>query len=181
MIVRTALLVLLAVPAAGQTVSPGLEQANPEMRAGARREVQQRVEEFLKKLGGRDVEGVRAMLAPKAFIVVVRQQRPSTDAQGAVSNVERRDGTFANTYQTGEEFMAQFEKGAGQPKFEEPISNLHVTIDSERLAYLRADFKVVRDGKVLSSGVDHFTLVKEADGWKIAMIAYTSLPAVPAS
>src|SRR5688572_33254381 len=111
MIVRTALLVLLAVPAAGQTVSPGLEQANPEMRAGARREVQQRVEEFLKKLGGRDVEGVRAMLAPKAFITVVRQQR---------------DGTFANTYQTGEEFMAQFEKGAGQPKFEEPISNLHV-------------------------------------------------------
>ena len=166
MIVRTALLVLLAVPAAGQTVSPGLEQANPEMRAGARREVQQRVEEFLRKLGGRDVEGVRAMLAPKAFITVVRQQR---------------DGTFANTYQTGEEFMAQFEKGAGQPKFEEPISNLHVTIDSERLAYLRADFKVVRDGKVLSSGVDHFTLVKEADGWKIAMIAYTSLPAVPAS
>ena len=166
MIVRTALLVLLTVPAAGQTVSPGLEPANPEMRAGPRREVQQRVEEFLRKLGRRDVEGVRAMLAPKAFIAVVRQQR---------------DGTFANTYQTGEEFMAQFEKGAGQPTFEEPISNAHVTIDSDRLAYLRADFKLVRDGKVLSSGVDHFTLVKEPDGWKIAVIAYTSLPAVPAS
>lgn len=154
-------LLFLAAPLA-QTVSPGLEHANPEMRRGAEREVQRRVEEFLRKLGDRDVEGVRAMLAPKLIVAVVRQQR---------------DGSFLNTYQTGEEFMAQFEKGAGQPKFEEPIANVHVTIDSDRLAYLRADFRVVRDGTVVSSGVDQFTLLKEADGWKIAMIAYTSLPA----
>ena len=166
MIARMLLIAVLAAPAAAQTVSPGLEHANPEMRAAGAREVRQRVEEFLKKLGARDVEGVRAMLAPKAFITIVRQHR---------------DGTVANIYQTGEEFMAQFEKAASQPKFEEPISNVRVTIDSERLAYLRADFKVVRDGKVLSSGVDHFTLVKEADGWKIAVIAYTSLPASSAS
>jgi hypothetical protein len=174
MIAQMLAVAVLAAPVVPQTVSPGLEHANPEMRsAEARREVQRRVEEFLKRLGARDVEGVRAMLAPKAFIIIVRQQRPSTDAQG--------DGTFATTYQTGEEFMAQFEKGASQPKFEEPISNVRVTIDSERLAYLRADFRVVRDGKVLSSGVDHFTLVKEADAWKIAVIAYTSLPAGSAS
>jgi ketosteroid isomerase-like protein len=161
---------LLATPGAAQTVSPGLEHANPEMSAPARREIRQRVEEFLKRLGDRDVAAVRALLAPKMLIAVVRQ-RPSTGAQG--------DGTFANTYQTGEEFLAQFEKNAAQPKFEEPLTNVVVTIDSDRLAYLRADFTVVREGKVASSGVDHFTLVKEADGWKIAMIAYTSLPAKP--
>ncbi len=158
--------VLALSAAAAQTVTPGLEQANPEMTAAARREVQERVEDVLKKLGNRDVAGVRAMLAPKALVAVARQQR---------------DGTFTNAYQTGDEFLAVFEKNAAQPKFQEPIANVVVTIDSERLAYLRADFKVVRDGKVLSSGVDHFTLVKEADGWRIAMIAYTSLPAVPAS
>lgn len=154
------IVLMLASPAAAQTVSPGLEHANPEMTAPARREIQQRVEEFLKKLGNRDVAGVRAMLAPKVLIAVVRQQG---------------DGSFANTYQTGDEFIAQFEKSAGQPKFEEPITNAVVTIDSDRLAYVRADFTVVRDGKVMSSGVDHFTLLREPDGWKIASIAYTSL------
>lgn len=162
---RTLIMVLLV----GQVVSPGLERANPEMQQRpdvSRREVQLRVEEFLGKLGKRDVDGVRALLAPKTFITVVRQQR---------------DGTFANTYQYRDEFLAQFEKGAGQPAFEEPLSNVRVTVDSDRLAYVRADFKIVRDGKVVSSGVDHFTLVREPDGWKIAVIAYTSLPASPAS
>jgi hypothetical protein len=155
---------LLAAPAAAQTVSPGLEHANPEMTAPARREVRQRVEEFLRKLGSRDGAGVRALLAPKALIVAVRQQR---------------DGSFANSYQTGDEFLAQFEKNAGQPAFEQPITNVLITVDSERLAYVRADVTVVRGGKVVSSGVDHFTLLKEQDGWKIASIAYTSLPAKP--
>jgi hypothetical protein len=145
-------------------VSPGLEHANPEMTAPARREVRQRVEEFLRKLGSRDVAGVRALLAPKALIVAVRQQR---------------DGSFANSYQNGDEFLAQFEKNAGQPAFEQPITNVLITVDSERLAYVRADVTVVRGGKVVSSGVDHFTLLKEQDGWKIASIAYTSLPAKP--
>ncbi len=154
----------LAAPAAAQTVSPGLEHANPEMTAPARRDVQRRVEEFLTKLGKRDVAGVRGMLAPRALVAVVRQQR---------------DGSFANSFQARDEFLAQFEKNAGQPAFEEPLTNVIVTIDSDRLAYVRADFTVVRDGKVQSSGVDHFTLLKEQDGWKIAVIAYTSLPAKP--
>jgi hypothetical protein len=152
-----------------QVVSPGLERANPEMQQrpdATRREVQLQVEEFLRKLGNRDAAGVRKLLAPKALIAVVRQQP---------------DGTFANTFQTGEEFIASFEKRANQPRFEEPIANVRVTVDSGRLAYLRADFKVIRDGKVISSGVDHFTLVREPDGWKIAVMAYTSLPASPAS
>jgi ketosteroid isomerase-like protein len=155
-------LLVLATPAFGQVVSPGLEQANPEMTMADRREVQARVEEFLKKLGGRDVAGVRAMLAPKVLIASVRQQR---------------DGSFANTYQSREEFVAQLEKNAGQPKFEEPLTNVMVTIDSGRLAYVRADFAIMRDGKAASTGVDHFTLVKEADEWKVASLAYTSLPA----
>ena len=155
---------LLAAPAAAQTVSPGLEHANPEMNAAAQREVRQRVDDFLKKLGSRDVAGVRALLAPKMLIAVARQQR---------------DGTFVNTYQTGDEFLAQFEKNAGQPRFEEPLTNVVVTVDSDRLAYLRADFGVIREGTVVSSGIDQFTLLKEPDGWRIAVIAYTSLPAKP--
>ena len=118
-----------------------------------------------KKLGSRDAAGVRAAMTPKALLVVVRQ---------------RPEGGFTNTMQTGEEWLAQLEKNANAPKFEEPLTNVRVTVDSGHLAYVRADFTVVRDGKVISHGVDHFTLVKEPDGWKIAAVAYTSLPA-PAS
>jgi hypothetical protein len=42
---------------------------------------------------------------------------------------------------------------------------------------VRADFQVVRDGSVLSSGVDQFTLVRDGSRWKIAVVAYTSIPA----
>src|SRR5688500_5448383 len=107
-----ALALLLTIPAGAQTVSPGLEHANREMRAAAEREVRQRVGGFLRTLRIGDVSGIRALLAPKALFAVVRQQR---------------DGTFVNTYTTGEEFLAQFEKKAGQPKFEEPTANVAVT------------------------------------------------------
>lgn len=151
----------LAAPVLAQIVSPGLEHANPEMNRGPAREVQQRVEEFLLLLGKRDVAGVKRLLAPSALVAVVRQQR---------------DGSVTNSYQTAAEFVAALEKNTGQPPFEEPLTNVTVTVESGRLAHLRADFTIVRDGTIVSSGVDHFTLIKEADGWKIAMLAYTSHP-----
>ena len=60
--------------------------------------------------------------------------------------------------------------------FREPITNVKITIDSNQLAYVRADFKIVRDGQTQSSGVDQFTLVREPSGWKIAVVAFTSQP-----
>ncbi len=61
------------------------------------------------------------------------------------------------------------------PQFEERISNVEVTIDSGELAYLRADFEIVREGKVVTYGVDVFTLLRIGDEWKIATISYTNL------
>ena len=60
--------------------------------------------------------------------------------------------------------------------FREPLTNVTVTIDSDHLAYVRADFQVMRDGTAQSYGVDQFTLVRESSGWKIAVVAYTSMP-----
>jgi hypothetical protein len=34
----------------------------------------------------------------------------------------------------------------------------------------------VRDGKAQSHGVDQFTLVREGNAWKLAVLAFTSLP-----
>jgi hypothetical protein len=122
--------------------------------------VQEAVEAFLLHLGEGEFDKVAADLSAKALIVVVRQQ----------------NNDWNNTYQTGEAWVASLKGNANFAKFREPISNVKVTVDSGRLAYVRADFEVVRDGKSLSHGVDQFTLVREDGMWKIAVVAYTSLP-----
>jgi hypothetical protein len=88
----------------------------------------------------------------------------------------QRDGQWSNTFQTGEEWLAALRRNPNPTTFREPITNVSVTIDGDHLAYLRADFQVMRDGHAQSKGVDEFTLVREAGTWKIAVVAFTSLP-----
>ena len=125
-----------------------------------RADIQKTVEAFLQHLGDHQFEKVGADLAPNAIVVVTRQ----------------RDGAWTNTYQSREEWLGALTRNPNPVAFREPIANVQVTIDSDHLAYLRADFQVVRDGAVLSHGVDQFTLVRDGDAWKIAVVAYTSIP-----
>ena len=144
----TFLLILcsLTVPALGQ--------------AAEEKSVQSFVEDFLLRLGDRKLETIEANLAPKAIVVITRQ----------------RDNQWTNTYQTAEEWLAGLKRNANASPFREPLTNVKVTIDSGQLAHLRGDFQILRDGKVQSKGVDQFTLVHEPSGWKIAVLAFTSLP-----
>lgn len=134
--------------------------------AEARRAVQATVEAFLSDLGSMrpdkpdKLDKLPAYFAPRAVMVIVRKT-----PQG-----------FTNSFQTAEEWLGRLRSNPNPKPFEEPLTNVQITIDSGFLAYLRADFKVIREGKVLSSGVDQFTLVKEPGGWKIAAAAYTSIP-----
>lgn len=118
------------------------------------------VEAFLLHLGDHDFDRVAADLAPKSIVIVTRE----------------RDGQWSNTYQTGEEWLAALKRNPNPVTFREPLGKVTVTIDSNQLAYLRADFQVVRDGRPLSHGVDEFTLTRENGAWRIAAIAYTSMP-----
>jgi hypothetical protein len=124
--------------------------------------VQSAVESFLTRLGDHQYDTLDADFTPKAIIVVTRQRPGSTE--------------WTNSYQTAEEWMATLKKNPNPTTFREPITDVKVTIDSDRLAFLRADFQVIREGKAVSSGVDQFTLLREPSGWKIAAIAYTSMP-----
>jgi hypothetical protein len=99
-------------------------------------------------------------MTPKAIIVITRE----------------RDGQWSNSLQTGDEWIAALTKNPNPVTFREPIAAVKVTIDDGRLAFLRADFQVMRDGKAQSHGVDQFTLVREGAAWKIAVVAYTSMP-----
>jgi imidazolonepropionase-like amidohydrolase len=141
-----------ATDAAGTAGRPG--------GAGENQAVKEFIEAFLLHLGDHAVDAVAADLAPKAIVVVTRQ----------------RDGQWTNSFQTGDEWIAAMKNNPNPTVFREPITNVTVTIDSDHLAYVRADFQVVRDGKAQSYGVDQFTLIREPSGWKIAVVAYTSIP-----
>jgi hypothetical protein len=145
-LIACSLLVALATPALAQPAD--------------KKAVQEAVERFLLNLGDHEFDKVAADLAPKAIVIVTRQ----------------RNGEWANSFQTGDEWVAALKKNPNPTTFREPISNVVVTVDSDRLAYLRADFQIMRDGKALSHGVDQFTLVREDGRWKLAVVAYTSLP-----
>jgi len=124
------------------------------------------VERFLLHLGDHEIDKVAADLAPKSIVIVARE-RPSTGSGPA---------EWTTSEQTGDEWIATMKRNTSPTIFREPLSNVTVTIDSDHLAHVRADFQVVREGKPLSHGVDQFTLVREPAGWKFAVIAYTSIP-----
>jgi hypothetical protein len=136
---------VLALPAAAQTADQNA--------------VQQAVESFLLHLGDHEFDKVAADLTAKAIIVITRD----------------REGQWSNSFQTGDEWIAALKKNPNPVTFREPITNVKVTIDDGHLAFLRADFQVMRDGKAQSHGVDQFTLVRDGSGWKIAVVAYTSM------
>ena len=122
--------------------------------------VRDAVEGFLMRLGDGEFDKVAADLAPKALVIVSRS----------------RDGQWANSLQTGDEWVAALKRNPSPTMFREPLTKVSVTVDSGQLAYLRADFQIVRDGKVQSHGVDQFTLIRDGGAWKLAVLAYTSLP-----
>ena len=122
--------------------------------------VQDTVERFLLSLGDHEFDKVAMDLAPKALVIIARE----------------RDGQWTNSFQTGDEWIAALKRNPNPTTFREPLTNVVVTVDSDRLAYLRADFQIMRGGAAQSHGVDQFTLVREPSGWKIAVLAFTSIP-----
>ena len=114
----------------------------------------------------RNIDKVAADLAPKALVVITRERQPATGSGQAV---------WTSSEQTGDEWMAAMRSNSNPVIFREPLTNVTVTIDSDHLAHVRADFQVMRDGKAVSHGVDQFTLVREPSGWKFVFIAYTSI------
>lgn len=122
--------------------------------------VRDTVDRVLLALGNHQFDAVAAGLAPNALVVVTRQ----------------RDGQWVNTYQTRQEWLSALTSNPNPVTFREPLANVTITVDSGQLAYVRADFQVVRDGVAVSHGVDQFTLVRDGGAWKFAVIAYTSIP-----
>lgn len=142
-------------------LGPGLLFSQTETR-DENAHVRQVIDRFIADIGRRDANAVAKSLTAKATFVIVR----------------KGEAGYQTIYTTGQEWVERMRANPGEP-FDEPLSNVQITIDSDALAHVRADFSVIRNGKVLSHGVDQFTLVREEGEWKIALIAFTSIPGAP--
>ncbi len=122
-------------------------------------QVRATVADLLEHIGGGNVSALPSHFTPDAILIVAR----------------KREGKFTNTIQTVETWMTSLRENPDRPPFEERLTNIEVTLESSQIALLRADFEIVREGKVVSSGVDLFTLLRHGDEWKVAALAYTNL------
>ncbi|HXV63590.1 MAG TPA: serine hydrolase [Vicinamibacteria bacterium] len=128
-------------------------------------EVRRSVEHFLDLLGGLRHYALEQYFTPDANVTTARSTRSG----------------FVHRTVNLREWLEELREAPDTRPFREVLSNVEVRVESGTLAFVRADFEIVRDEGVVSSGVDYFTLVRRDGTWKIASIAYTSIPATPAS
>ena len=146
----TLLIVLfVASPRAPQDQDPGLEM-----------EVHETVVHFLELLGGLRFYALGQYMTEDANIITARWSR----------------GGFVNRVQSGREWLDGLMEGPGPRPFREELTNVEIEVASGELAMVRAELEIVRDTGV-AFGVDFFTLVRQDDQWKLASIAFTSIPA----
>ncbi len=152
LLAATLLMVLLVASSreAPQDQDPGLEM-----------EVHETVVHFLELLGGLRFYALGQYMTEDANIITARWSR----------------GGFVNRVQSGREWLDGLMEGPGPRPFREELTNVEIEVASGALAMVRAEFEIVRDTGVASFGIDFFTLVRQDDGWKLASIAFTSIPA----
>ena len=137
-------------------------QSAAETEPEREREVLATVEHVLELLGGLRFYALEPYFTNDANIVTSRKTKQQ----------------FVNRVVSARTWIQNMSAGLPPQPFEEVLSNVEVTIEAGELAFVRADFEIVRNGKVESSGVDFFTLIRRQGVWKISSIAHTSIPAV---
>ena len=128
----------------------------------AEMEVHDAVTQFLDLLGGLRFDVLGELMTDNANVITVRSTRSG----------------FVNRVQSREEWLAGLMEAPPRP-FREVLTNVEIDIVSGELATVKADFAIVRDTGVASRGVDWFTLIRHQDRWKLASIAFTSIPEPP--
>jgi len=95
-----------------------------------------------------------------------------------VGVVRFRDGAWVGSTEMFTEYMARArerrEKDPEGVRFREPIDEIRVTVESDQLAFVRAETTIYRgDEDVVSSRpVDYFTLIRVDGEWKFLSASY---------
>lgn len=148
----------LLLALAALLLSPALAVAGEA--PGAEQEIRELIETFLTRFGEGDLDAMAGMFVPDANVGVVRF----------------RDGAWVGTTETFADYLARVrERQARDPegaKFHEPIHDFTVTMESDQLAFARADTSIHRDGREVSRPVDYFLLIRVDGEWKFLSAAY---------
>ncbi len=137
--------------------APGLANA----QSTSSTEVKATVERFLQAAGRGDLDAMAPMFAPGA----------------SIASAALRDGKWVTASHSFDAWLAALRAAPrGQP-YQEPVTEFTVHLDNERLAFVRADAQVIRDGVVRSHNIDYFTLIRDSTGaWKFVNGSYTTKP-----
>lgn len=113
------------------------------------------------------VNAVFAAIAARDAAAMERQLLPGGSA---TSVAERADGSRAVERRTWPDVLARFRPGP--EKFEERLSDPAVESDGS-VAMVWGNYVFLIDGKVHHCGIDHFDLVRDSGGWKIASVSWS--------
>lgn len=100
-----------------------------------------------------DAEMIRSTMLPNARLLAVRD-------------------TGATVSTAGADFAGQI--AANKSELVERFTSPPQVLIRGRIAQVWGEYEFLRDGKFNHCGVDSFSLLKTADGWRIASIIYTS-------
>jgi ketosteroid isomerase-like protein len=133
-------------------------------QASASDEVKAVVQRFLDALKRNDLDALPAMFAPGA----------------SIATASLRDGRWVTTSQSFDAWLARIRSVPRGEPFQEPVSEFTVHVDDDRLAFVRADARIIRNGVVRSHNIGYFTLLWEGTGtWKFVNASYTAKPVRP--
>ena len=118
------------------------------------------VEQFLKASGNYDVAAMRLLFLPNANI-------------GWHS---LKEGKWMPSSITAESYFKSITKRVNPKTYTEPVSNYIIHISEGRLAFVKADAILYRDGQSIAHNIDFFVLMKDDAVWKFLSGSFTSVP-----
>ena len=132
-------------------VSAGAIAQAGETRAAAEREVLGAIDALFSAMAKHDVEASRKLIVPGANFVVVRPDR---------TLVVEHDTDYLESL------------GKHKEALRERIWDAKVDVQGD-IAQVWAPYDFHLDGKLSHCGIDSFSLVRGAEGWRIAGVSYT--------
>ncbi len=142
---------LLQLAIAAIFVFAGINVQARAAHAATRREVLGAVDSLFDAMAKHDVEASRKLIVPGASFVVVKP-----------------DGTVAMEHDT--DYLDSLARH--KEAFRERIWNAQVTVQGD-IAQVWAPYDFHLDGKLSHCGIDSFSMVRTAEGWRVAGVSYT--------
>ena len=143
--------ILLQLGSAALFAFAGITVQAKEAHTAIQREVLGAVDALFDAMAKHDVDASRKLIVPGAGFVVVKS-----------------DGTLAMEHDT--DYLDSLARH--KEAFRERIWNAQVTVQGD-IAQVWAPYDFHLDGKLSHCGIDSFSMVRTAEGWRVVGISYT--------